>query len=279
MRTVDEIRNTLRTAFVSNAVLKEAYGLNPAKRFEEQFSVASVEAVLTDLAARTVYDHEYLTGVMLAGIEAQINAQIPFSAQWYQAKALEFQKGDSLQFNPSTFRFDYPVLNQGKRIIKEAAIRQATGTDGLTVLKVYAVKEEREPLNADEMAAFSSYIREIGAAGTHFVFISEAPAPVTVKCIVYYDPQVLDSEGNLLQGEGKPAVQAVEDYTKSIPYTGRFSASRCVDAIQGATGVLDVFLESVKMAGDDNDQPPFFYSASGFFEPAADITYSAQINL
>jgi hypothetical protein len=275
---MDEIRNVLRQAFVQNANLRLAYGLSLSKDFDEQFPATGIEALLTDLAARAVYDHEWLLEMRMAGIEAQIGAQIPFSAQWYRMKALAFQKGDAPAFDPETCRFAYPALNEDRQIIKEVAVREARNDDNLTVLKVYAVKEGREALEKDEMAAFSGYIREIGAAGTHFVFISAPPVKVTVKCTLYYNPQVLDAEGNLLQGEGKPAVKAVDDYVKNIPYTGRFSSSRCVDAIQQAAGILDVFLERVSMDGKDGDRPPFFYSDSGFFAADVDFTYSAQID-
>jgi hypothetical protein len=277
MREVDEIRNILRQAFVQNDSLRPAYGLSLSKNFDEQFPAVSIEALLTDLAARAIYDHEWLLEMRMAGIEAQIGAQIPFSAQWYRQKALEFQKGDALAFNPVTCRFDYPELNEDKRIVKQVALRQDMDANGLTVLKVYAAKEGREKLNPDEIAAFSGYIREIGAAGTHFVFISENPVKVVVECIVYYDPQVLDSTGNTLRDGTNPVRLAVDEYTKNIPYSGRFSASKCVDAIQSVAGVLDVHLKGVKI--DGVLQNPFFYSSSGFFEATVSAEYSAQINL
>jgi hypothetical protein len=77
MRTIEEIRNAIRSAFVGNSILRTAYGLVANKGFDEQFSAVSLETQLTGVSAQAIYDHEYLVESRAAEMEERIAEKIP----------------------------------------------------------------------------------------------------------------------------------------------------------------------------------------------------------
>ncbi|MDR1224872.1 MAG: hypothetical protein LBL07_18640 [Tannerella sp.] len=275
MRTVNEIREALRTAFLANAVLREAYGLDVERKFEEQFSAVSLEAQLTDLVARVVYDHEYLIEERMSALDAKTGSRIPFTPPWYIRKALEFQLGDAVAFNPATNLFEYPAVSGDKRIIRHVAVRDVAG-NGSTTLYIFVAKEGRTPLSDGEKKAFLGYLNEISAAGTFLQVVSDYPESLNFYLEIHYDPQVLNGEGTLLSGGGKPVENAIREYLENIPYAGTFRLSRCVDYIQRAPGVRDVALASA----DNGGNPLTVYKGvTGFFDTGnLDITYTASLS-
>jgi len=263
MRTLTEIKQAIRADFMANATLTDAYGLNTSKTFDEQFSAVSIEAMWTYIVALALFLMESVFDKKQAELEARIANEYPYSAAWYYNQALLFQLGDTLVFNETTYKFSYLELNESKQVVKFAAIRQRE-VAGVSKLLVYAAKAAKAALTVNEKAAFEAYIRQIGAAGTHFEFISLAPDLVNLALTVTYNPQILDSTGTRLQGTDKPVVIAVNNYLNGIKYSGAFSRTKLVDAIQQAEGVLDVVLGNVHLnAVLTNTQT--FESNSGFY--------------
>ncbi|MDR1370948.1 MAG: hypothetical protein LBJ72_12625 [Dysgonamonadaceae bacterium] len=263
MRLLEDIRKAIRANFIENFVMRELYGLNPDKIFDEQFSPVSIEAQYADIVANAIYNHEYLVNERANEIELQIAAEYPFSIAWYYAKSLSFQLGDALTFDEKTYKFSYPTINPAKQIIKYVAVRQLI-IDNLTKLRVYVTKSNKQALNASELLAFKSFISQIGAAGTHFEFVSQVPNNLELNYTVSYDPQILNYSGERLSGGGKPVDEAAISYLNNIKYGGSFNRTRNVDAIQLADGIVDVVLGDVYM-NDDLNNMQSFESPSGFF--------------
>lgn len=272
-RTIDQIKQAIRADFVANITLQEAYGLDPAKSFDEQFSNVSIEAIWTFIVASAIYLHELIMDKKQADIEAQIAATYPFSFAWYYDQAKAFQLGDTLQFDESTYKFTYPVVDESKQVIEHVAIRQRE-IAGVTKLQVFAAKANKAALSASELAAFEAYIKKIGAAGTHFEFISLNPDQLEVNLTVTYDPQLVDSSGALIADGTKPVDDAVATYLDTIKYSGKFNRTRLIDSVQAAAGVFDAVLGDVNMNGDlTNTQQ--FESPSGFFQAQTiNVTYT-----
>jgi hypothetical protein len=263
MRSPEDIRKAIRADFVENFVLREAYGLDASGTFDEQFSPVSIEAQYSDIAASAIYAHEYIVNERAKEIEAQIAAEYPFSTAWYFNKALSFQLGDSLIFDEKTYKFSYPTVDPSKQIIKHVAVRQLI-IEGVTRLRIYAAGANKQALNASEFLAFKSFISQIGAAGTHFDFISQAPNNLILNYTVYYNPQILNYSGERLSGGGKPVDEAVASYLDNIKYGGAFNRTKNMDAIQPAEGIIDVVLGDVYMDGSLNNSQSF-ESPGGFF--------------
>lgn len=248
MRTIQEISVQLKESFLTNETIQSLYELNPAKTFDEQFSKVSIEAVLIYIFSASVWLLEQLWESFKTETEQRIDDAYVTSLSWYYRKALEFQKGDALEFDSKTYSYKYPIIDINKQIIKNVAIRQVTD-ENVTKLKVYFSDENKQPLSSDLRTSFETYMREIGAAGTHYLFVSEAPDPLRVHLRIYYDPLVLDSTGTRLEGGGKPVEETVESYLNALEYGGTFYASKLIDMIQTAQGVKDVELDGTTWQG------------------------------
>lgn len=241
-RTISEISLTIKEEFITNDTIQDMYGLTPGKTFDEQFSVVSIEAILIYVFASAVWLHEKLWDKFRQEIEELIDSSYVTSLSWYYAKALAFQNGDALSFNEKTYSFGYPVADANKQVVKNVAIRQVTD-DSVTKLKIYFSDKDKQPLTGDIRTSFETYMQQIGAAGTHYLFVSEAPDELRVHMHIYYDPLVLDSTGIRLSGGGKPVEEAIENYLNSLEYGGVFYSSKLVDMIQATEGVKDVTLD------------------------------------
>jgi hypothetical protein len=269
MRTLEEIVGFIRKRFVQNATLRQAYGLTLSAEFDEQFSKASIEAQLTYLVALAVYDHEYLIEERMAEIEAKIASRIPFSPQWYVQKAMEFQAGDTVTFLEAGNQFGYATIDESKCIVRHVAVREELSGIS-TILYIYAAKTGRAPLTHEEQMALSGYLGAIGAAGTYIQVVSLPADKLHFTLTVNYDPQVLNMYGNQISGGGKPVEKAVGNYLESIPYTGAFRVSACMESIRQAAGVRDVAIDGIYL--NDATEPvtnKVFQSDSGFFEAGA----------
>lgn len=263
MRTFNEILSALRADVVANTELQTKLVLDATKTFDEQFSKVSFLSILTYIVASAIFLHEQIVNDKAVEIEAQIASKYPFSIPWYYAQSLAFQLGDELVFNKNTFQFAYASIDATKQIIKYTSIRQRQ-VEGVTKLQVFATKENKVALTADELTAYSAYLRQVGAAGTHFQFISLAPDNLELNLTVYYNPQILKADGTSYADGSKPVETAIDNYLNGITYGGVFNRTKLTDAVQLATGVSDAVLFNVKLNGDLNNTREF-ESASGFY--------------
>jgi len=262
-RTLSNILLAVRTDFVENITMQSIYGFDTSLTFEKQFSIVSFESVLTYIIATAIYLYESIVSAKVDEIESQIASKYPFSIPWYSDMALTFQIGDSLLFDETIYKFTYPVIDLTKQIIKFTTIRQRQ-VEGVTKLQVFATKANKTALTTDELAAFSAYITQTGAAGTHFEFISLNPDQLIINLTVYYDPQILSSTGVSLSDGTKPIEISINSYLNGIKYGGTFNRTRQTDAVQLASGVNDVVLGDISVNADLNNLQSF-ESASGFY--------------
>lgn len=274
-RTIEEIGKGMKQALVADETIQEAYGLVPGRTFEEQFSKVSIEATLIYVTASAIWLLEKIWDAFREETRQRIDESYVTSQAWYYAKALAFQKGDSLAFDEKTYSFRYLSEDEAKRVIKHVAIRQVTD-ENLTKLKVYFSGANKQPITGDVRSSFEAYMREIGAAGTHYLFVSQAPDMLRVHLHIYYDPLVLDSTGTRLEGGGKPIEETIEKYLNALEYGGVFYASKLVDMIQATAGVRDVTLDGTTWK-DTKENRRRIEADSGAFvyaKNADDIIYS-----
>lgn len=263
-RTFDEILAAVHERFVANITLQEKYALDPELSFSEQFSAVSVEANMLYTVAMAIFDSEQLVAAKADELTALIGAAYPFINDWYKGKFLAFQLGDVVVFDEENQDFAYETLDESKQIVKHVAIRKRE-IGGVTKLQVFVTKEDKEALVASELSAFEVYTQKIGAAGTHFVFVSQTPDQLEIEVLVTYDPAILNGNGVTLADAEAPVFDSITAYLNAIKYSGKFNRTRLVDTIQQATGVLDVVLGDVYMNGEINNNQSF-ESPSGFFE-------------
>lgn len=274
-RTIEEISTYLKSGFVGNETIRDAYGLVAGKTFDEQFSKVSIESILIYVFAASAWVLEQMWEAFRAETEQRINDAYVTSLSWYYRKALEFQKGDALVFDEKTYSYKYPAVDTDKQVVKNVAVRQVTDND-VTKLKIYFSDAEKKPLTGDVRQAFEAYMREIGAAGIHYLFVSEAPDLLRVHLKIYYNPLVLDSNGVRLAGGGKPVEEVIESYLNGLEYGGTFYASKLVDMIQATEGVKDVEMNGTTWKGTTEERRRIDADAGAFVyeRNESDIVYS-----
>lgn len=280
-RTVEQIQEAIKSDWMANTTLVEAYSLDVSKTFDEQFSKMSVERNLVYVFALAVYFFERVLDTFKADVQATVDSNALCSVPWLYARCLEFQLGDSLVFNDSTFRFEYETTDEAKRIVKFVAIREVQ-VEGVTKLRVYVSKANKVPLTSDELLAFTAYIKRIGAAGIHYEFISLAATELSFALNVVYDPMVLTNSGTKLSDGTKTVENAIQSYLDGITYGGVFNRTYLIDAVQKAEGVIDVTLADVKIGSGSGevDNSQNIEAPGGCYSHKLDrstINYSANV--
>jgi hypothetical protein len=247
-RTIAEIANDMKTNFMANAQLRNIYGFSDTAVFDDTFSIVSLERIMIYIVATAIWTLENLFDAFSNDIITKIDNAIVTSIPWYYSSALAFQYGDDLIFSNTSYKFGYAVVDTTKQIVKYAAVREVTDA-GVTKLKIYYSGTDKLALTTEQKTAFEAYIRKIGAAGTHYLFVSQNPDEIGLTLSIYYDPLILDSTGTKITDGTKPVDLAIASYLNSIKYGGVFYSSELVDALQATEGVKDVELTSTYWDG------------------------------
>lgn len=246
MRSLTEIKNVIKEAFVSNISIIDEYGLDATKSFDEQFSTVSIEAIIILVAATAIWVFEAIQDSHEYQIEQTIKSQAVSSIPWYYSLCLSFQLGYNLEFDSNTYSFGYSVIDESAKIIKYAAVRELE-SEGVTILRIYVSKANKVPLSSTELLAFSAYMNTRGAAGTHYEIVTEMPTPLAFTIQIIRNPMMLDSAGLSLNSGTNPVNVAISSYLDSITYGAVFNRTKFVDAIQNVDGVEDVILNEVRI--------------------------------
>ena len=94
---------------------------------------------------------------------------------------------------------------------------------------------------------FKTYLNKRKPAGVLFQVYSYDPDLIQLDLTVQYDPMLLNADGSIIGDTAKfPVENAVKEYLSGIVYGGTFNMTKLVDAVQGATGVVDVVLGDVR---------------------------------
>ena len=208
--------------------------------------------------AVAIWTHEKLWDLFKAEVEQVALDAIPGTIRWYVNKAKEFQNGYLLEWNATLGQSEYADTTsqdaQDARIITQAAAIESNGELTLKVAK--GDIGSLAPLSAAELTSINQYFKGFGAvrqgvgfAGVVLTMLSEAADDIKLAITIYYDPLVIEmdsstpSRGRLISDTSiYPVEDAVETYLQTIPFNSKFAASGLVDAIQNASGVVDVIL-------------------------------------
>lgn len=242
--TIKEIKKIMTDAFLSDPTLKNAYGIKDGATWDSTFSSVSIENILIYIVAACHYVLYKAFDAHKVDIDALIAANIMPTTRWYHTKCLEFQYGDELIFDEATQSYRYQTVDAAKQIIKYAAVRDAGNTIDILVAKDSGGKPAI--LNATELKAFSSYMSQIKIAGV-LLNIQSLPADsIQIEAVITVDPQIITTSGVRISDGAKPVEDAINQYLAGIVYGGTFNKTKCVDAIQAVSGVIDIDLKGVK---------------------------------
>jgi hypothetical protein len=249
MRTLTEIRDEIRSAFVANTTLSALYGLNAALPFAAQFSAVSLEAAFCDVAALVSYTMEALFAAHTTEVETIIREQQPHTLRWYRNKALEFRLGQALITDTDKYSDAglTPTAIAASRIVSHAAAIETEDGTGVPILRIKTAKTigtELGALVAAELAALTAYFAEVKDAGVKLVVASNDPDSYKATIDVYYNPLLLAQNGTLLSGGGaEPVRQTVARYLSNLPFNGEFTMMALTDALQNTQGVVVVQIQ------------------------------------
>jgi hypothetical protein len=238
-RTINEIYTDITAWFISQSVIKLAYGLDENKTFSQQFSCVSLEAIIFHSVAFAIWTLEMLFDLHKREVTETIATMRPHSTRWYAGMARKFQYGFNLL--PDSEEFD----NGGKtdeeiRASKIVSYSAVDKVDGKLFVKVAKdTGDKLTPLTGTEKQAFAGYMERVQDAGDDLEIISEPADNLRLSLDIYYNPLVLNAQGQRLDGESlTPVADAVREYLKNLPFNGELVLAYLTDALQKVDGVV-----------------------------------------
>ena len=195
MRTLAEIRDSIRIFFVENTTLQTLYGLNPTLSFAEQFSAVSLEAAFVDVAAFVTYTLERVFDAHKTEVSDMLAQQKPHGLRWYRNKAVQFRLGQPLIAD--TDEYSDAGLTEAQiaatKIIKYAAAVEVNDNSGVPLVRIKvagASGNNLQPLTLPQITAANAYMQEVKDAGVKLRVTSDPPDFYKAALEIYYNPLV-----------------------------------------------------------------------------------------
>lgn len=243
-RTIAEIKKSMTDRFMSDATILERYGLKAGDSFDAKFSKVSIENILFFNVAAVIYALESMFDAFRADVEQRISNAVVASIPWYHKICLEFQYGDDLIYDEKTCEYHYAQVDEAKKVIKYASVRD--NASGVDILVSADDNGTPKALSDDVLTVFKKYLNARKPAGVLVNIRSYNPDYLRISMRVQYDPMVLNTNGSLITDpQVYPVEQAISDYVLGIVYGGVLNKTKLVDAVQSATGVVDVILDNM----------------------------------
>ena len=239
-RTINEILNDMITAKNSESSLS---GLTST-------SLVSIWRNIFYICAVAIKYIEDLFDVLLTDVEAR-REEIPVGTlKWYASESLVYQFGDSLIFENG--RLEYAVIDEDKYVVDLAA---ADIENGVIIIKAAKITSGvAEQLSIAEKAGFTQYWIEKRFAGASISIISQDPDLLKAYYRITYDAQILASDGSLLSDSGTfPVEDAITEFLQIFQednFAGNMRVMNLTDAIQSATGVINVVATAIEAKPD-----------------------------
>lgn len=229
MRTQEEIKAQVLFAFQSNVVLN-TLDLNLPM---------SVEGALVDTVSYILWLFEALIYKKIEDIQAEADKAEQYVAPWYIEYTKAFQLGDTLNWDTITKRYRYSTITPANQIVKYAAINP-TAAGGVLIKVAKDANGTPVKLTTVELSAVQGYWDTLKPVGTFLTVRSADPDKIKVVLNVKYDPYYPSTQISL-------QVEAViKNYIKRLDFGGIMRVSRLIDAVQGVTGVVDVWVDQAQ---------------------------------
>ena len=248
MRSITDIKTSMTDAFMADATVRSLYGLAEGDRFAEKFSAVSLENILFHIVASCVYVVEVLFARHRQEVDEIAERASVASIPWYHDKVMAYQHGDALVLNEETMAYGYEDVAPERQVVKYAAVR-----DMGNWLKIMASGDQNGrpvKLTDEQLAGLAEYVDRVKIAGVMTSVVSADADRIQIAAQVVVDPLVLRTDGSRITDGSFPVREAVESYLAGIVYGGKLNKTKLVDAMQEATGVVDVMLTSVKWSTD-----------------------------
>lgn len=200
-RSISEIKAEIATAFISQEVVRSAYGLSDNATFDKVFSPASIESILFDVVASCIWVVESLFDRHKTEVETKIETLRPHTLRWYVSKTLAYMHGKSLKpvtVDGVVVADFYDTTDMPESDIEKAkVVKYAVATESNTQVIIKAARDKNgrpERLSDEQLKGLSWYLSQIKDAGVSLRVISEDADQMNVELYVRYDPSVLQAE-------------------------------------------------------------------------------------
>lgn len=187
---------------------------------------------------------EQLIDAYIADLEATIAAQAIGSTPWIRAKILEFQYGDFVELDTTTFEIAYPEIDEAAKIITRCSVSES---GNLIIQAKVAKSDPPVALSAGEQTALEDYLSIIKPAGIQINVISLTSDKLYVVGTIYYSGQY----SSVIQTNVEAAITTyMENLSSAENFDGTVRLTEINDAIQAVEGVEDVNITEVGARAD-----------------------------
>jgi hypothetical protein len=237
-RTVAEIKKQMTDAFMADATIREKYGLREGDTWSGSFSSVSLESIMFFIVAACCHVLEVVFEEYVKVVDDKVSMAVVASVPWYYKMAKAFQYGDSLVLNEDTQQYGYAAIDEGKQVVKYAAVRDR----GTSVQILVSGEKDGKPvaLSNSVLTVFKEYMNRVKVAGVVLSIRSKNADKMVIRAKVYVDSLVINSDGTLISDGSKPVEEAINTYLANIVYGGTFNKTKLTNAILGVEGVSDV---------------------------------------
>ena len=232
-RSIKTIKEEITGAIIGQPVLVNALGLDTSKSFDEQVSKTNIVGLLAYVVAVAIFTLEKLFDQFKKDVDVKIREMKPHSLRWYNNKARAFQYGHALLPESDL----YANMDESAQLVKFSAVEEIERELTMKVAKDDGGGNPT-PLIGDELISFTEYCARVKDAGVVLKVKSAPGDQLRLSLDLYYDPLVLDGEGQRLDGSANTPVQdAIREFIKNLPFNGEFVIAHLVDALQETEGV------------------------------------------
>lgn len=237
-RTVAEIKKQMTDAFMADAAIREKYGLREGDTWSGSFSTVSLESIMFFIVAACCHVLEVVFEEYVKVVDDKVSMAVVASVPWYYKMSKAFQYGDSLVLNEDTQQYGYAAIDEGKQVVKYAAVRDR----GTSVQILVSGEKDGKPvaLSNSVLTVFKEYMNRVKVAGVVLSIRSKNADKMVIMAKVYVDSLVINSDGTLISDGSKPVEEAINAYLANIVYGGTFNKTKLTNAILGVEGVSDV---------------------------------------
>lgn len=239
--------------FMANATLSEKYGFALGANFDDEFSLVSLENILFEIIAYSIYLHELIFDKHKAEVDKALYNQKSGRLPWYRQKALDFQYGFNLLEDSDEFDNSGATEEeiQASKIVKYAAVNESENESRVIIKIAGETNAELAPINGEQREAVDAYFQEIRYAGVKLTIINYLPDLLYLNITIFRDPLVLDANGINIQTGTKPVDEAIDEYMRELPFNGELILAHLVDKLQQVEGVLIPVINSASSAWID----------------------------
>jgi len=201
-------------------------------------SKTAIWRLLTRIVATCAWTIEVLFDTLKSEINDTLARMKPHTLRWYASKALAFQYGFSLATDSDTY--DNTAISddviEASQIVKYVAVTEQTRS---LRVKVATDNGDLTPLSEPELEAFTEYMSRVKDAGVRLQIDSLPADRLKLQLRIYYDPLILDSNGQRIDGSDlEPVQSATKNYLKNTPFNGYFVLAYLTDTLQKVDGVV-----------------------------------------